>query len=1463
VIANRQGSTSTTGKADSFAIVAVGASAGGLEAFTQLLRALPNNTGMAFVFIQHLDPNHPSMLSELLARASSMPVVEAKNGTIVDKNCVYVIPPNVNIAILRRRLQLTPRTAEPGQHTPIDFFMRSLAESRNSRSIGVVLSGTASDGTQGLAAIKAEGGITFAQDERSAKYDGMPHSAIASGCVDFILPPARIGQELARISGHPYLSDDLVKARTPQVKQQKNQDENFEKIFALLRNSYGINFREYKPSTIYRRTLRRMALHKTEHISDYTKFLEKHASEAETLCQDLLIHVTRFFRDLQAFEALKNKVFRAILKDKANEGTIRIWTPGCSTGEETYSLAIMLLELLGDKASRFQIQLFGTDVNERGIEKARAGVYPERISQEISQDRLRRFFTKVDAGYRVSKTVRDLCVFAKHNLAEDPPFSQMNLVTCRNLLIYLGPELQRKIVPILHYALRPSGFLMLGNAESVAAFPNLFGPADKKQKIFVKRAVRTNLHYDFSTKRYGGETSIPIAATVQDGISMVLDRQQEADRIVLKKYAPAGVVINENMEVLHFRGSIGPYIEPAPGKATLHLLKIARKEFVAELRAAVNQAKKNHAPVKRQSVEFRGNGQLKAVKISVEPLESSSDSRQYLVLFERTSPAVSPQRKAAGKFRGIGRTAKGEIGQIRRKLATAEDHLRSVIESKEASDEEYQSANEEILSANEELQSTNEELETSKEELQSANEELNTVNDELHGRNLDLDRANSDLNNLLASTSLPVVMVDRGLRLRRFTEASAKILRLLPSDIGRPITDIRSDINAPNLDELVNGVIDTLTPKETEVQDRENRWYSLQIRPYRTIDDKIDGAVLVLSDIDPLKRLNDRLRESKEFAEDILDTVREPLAVLDGHLVVVYVNPSFLKTFAMGREEIKGKSLYRLGNQQWNIPKLRAALEEVVSKAIPGLLDFEVEHDFPALGTRTMLLNARRIEDGHRGDTMILLAIEDITERRHAQRELEQSHADLETLVERRTTAVRNLSSSLLSSQDDERRRIARELHDSIGQYLASAAMSVAVLKRPDATEKETETFSLLSDILEKCSTETRTISYLLHPPLLDELGFASAAKWYVEGFSQRSGIQVNFNIPPTLKRLSVALELVLFRILQESLTNIHRHSQSRSADIRLKLDAGKITLEVTDYGQGMPPELIERFRSNDGGGVGLRSMRERISELGGRFEIQSDKNGTRIRVTAPLRRTDETRASSRSFALLADVSHALRSPLARLSVALGLAREGVRPETLEHLDRIDRETERVNKLIGQLLTMARVDSGVDLEQRKVFDLGLVVEEVAVDGDYEARSRNRAVVFNPSPECLIEGAPEMLRTAVENVVRNAVRYTAEGTDVELTMKCIRSPEGPQAVIQVRDHGPGVPEDVIAELFLPFHRLLDAVGKDGTGLGLAITECAFRIHGGSVTAANAPGGGLVVTLNVPMLDSDRGSSNSAA
>ena len=1340
---------------DSFPVVAIGASAGGLEAYTEFFKALPANTGMAFVVVQHLDPNHRSLLADIISKTAKMPVEEVTSGQKLRPNCAYVIPHNTLMAIVDGRFTLTPRGKEPRQHLSVNFFMRSLAQERQSRAIGIVLSGTGADGTLGLEDIKAEGGITFAQDPASAKYDGMPRSAIDSGCVDFVLPPKEIAKELQWITQHPYVRQEPDAA---EIEPLLSGTKDFTGVIDQLRRASGADFRQYKPNTIQRRAMRRMLILKLNSAGEYTRYLKEHPEEAEKLYDDILIPVTSFFRDFEAFEALKSDVYPVIVKNKTNKGTIRMWAPGCSTGEETYSLAMTLLEFLGDKAASFHVQIFGTDLNEKGIQKARTGVYRESIAEEISPERMRRFFVKVNDGYRVNKAVRDMCVFARQNLANDPPFSQMNVVACRNLLIYVQPVLQKKIIPILHYALKPSGFLVLGSAESVSAFPDLFSTVDKKHKIYAKKATASRLHYDFSQTYYpaGSGANGPSKMLESKGSSEPeVDMQVEADRVVLKNYAPVGVVVNDAMEVIQFRGRTTPYLEPAPGKASLNVLKLARNGLGVELRTLISSARESGAPVKKDGVLFSGNAHKRILNISVSPLGEKGPSTKeshFLILFEDvTAHGMAGSEQVSERRTKKGAENKHESRQLKGELADAKDALRVATESEDALREEFQSANEEILSANEELQSTNEELETSKEELQSANEELNTVNDELRGKNTELHDLGNDISNLLNSTRIPVVMLDRRFRIRRLTPNAHKLLKAVSSDVGRSISDLKLNIKVPDLEEMITNVLDRLQPSDRDVQDLEDHWYSLQILPYQTHDNKIDGAVLALLDIDAVKRSEQQLKK-------IIDHVPKPLLVLDADLRVLLANLNFYSTFQVPEAETLGVSLMRLGSGQWNIPKLLGLLEEVLPRK-QQVLDYEVTHDFPKIGPKTMLVSAAQVESTSQGrPEMILVAFQDITERklaenslrareerfRHlsdysqtvmntmaeglytvdthglltyinpsaekmfgwtraeflgkkmhdithykhpdgtpfpasdcpslrvlqeevelrdhpdafirkdgsffpvifsaaplredgkaigivvgfrddtqrqqAEEEMKQSHANLESMVEHRTAAVRELSSSLLRSRDDERRKISRDLHDSLGQLLAFAKMSLETLKRPEATEKERQGFLHLMDTLDKCLAETRTMAHLLHPPLLDELGLSAASKFYVEGFSERSGIPVTLTTTPELKRLPFELELGLFRILQESLTNIHRHAHSSSVDIQLKLGADHITLQVKDYGQGMSAEMLEQFRKNGtGGGVGLLSMYERISELSGRLEIQSDKNGTLIEATAPL----------------------------------------------------------------------------------------------------------------------------------------------------------------------------------------------------------------------------------------------------
>ena len=971
----RQGSTK-----ESFPVVGIGASAGGLEAFTKLLKHLPNDTGMAFVLVQHLDPTHASALTEILSRATAMPVTEVKDGMRVEPNRVYVIPPNADMAILHDTLSLMPRSEDHGLHLPIDYFLRSLAEDRRGRAVGVILSGTASDGTQGLKAIKAEGGITFAQDQQSAKYDGMPHSAMMSGFVDCVLPPEGIARELARLSRHPY----VMLSREAQAGEWASAEIDFlNKIFILLRTHTGVDFTDYKHATIRRRIQRRMLLHKIDPMDQYVQFLQQHADEVEALYQDLLINVTGFFRDPDSFRALRKRMFPRLLKNRGPDQALRVWVPGCSTGEEAYSIAISLLESIGDKRAEIPVQIFATDISGAAIEKARAGVYPNSIEQEVSAERLRRFFVQVDRGYQIKKMVREMCVFARQNAVKDPPFSRLDLISCRNVMIYLGPALQKKLLLIFHYALKPDGLLMLGPSETIGGSSDLFVLADKKEKIYSKKPGRfLPMVAPPATERPREQPPRgPAAGRSGEELPVVSSLYKEADSLMLSQYAPPCVLIDDDLRIVQFRGITSPFLAPSPGRASLDLLQMVREGLRLDLRNAIQKARRTNERVRTEGLPMEPGDRSRRITLDVLPFKATpSKERFFLVAFEDAatgghSKAIPDKRAGRGKGR---RVEHSPAMQLRHELAATKEYLRTVLEEHDAGREELRSANEEIQSSNEELQSTNEELETAQEELQSTNEELTTLNEELQTHNSELNQVNNDLINLLGSAHVPIVMVGGDLRIRRFTAAAQAVVNLIPTDVGRPLGDFQPNVNVPDLVPLILEVIDTLTTCEREVQDRQGRWYSLRIRPYKTVDDKIDGAVLIFLDIDAAKRSAALIEEAHDFADAIVETLRDPLVVLNPDLRVTRANAMFYKMFQVTPEETEGRFLYDLGDGQWNVPRLRQLLEEILPRN-SVFNDFAVEHEFPRIGHKRMLLNARRILGKDNELKAILLVIEDTT----------------------------------------------------------------------------------------------------------------------------------------------------------------------------------------------------------------------------------------------------------------------------------------------------------------------------------------------------------------------------------------------------------------------------------------------------------------------------------------------------
>jgi two-component system CheB/CheR fusion protein len=961
-----------------FPIVGIGASAGGLEAFSELLRHLPEKTGMAFVLVQHLDPKHGSVLQEILSRTTKIPVTEVTQGVVVQPNHAYVIPANTNLTLKNGMLQLGSRVLTRGQHMPINDFFRSLAENAGQQAIGVILSGTASDGTEGCRAIKAAGGITFAQDEESAKYDSMPRNAVNAGCIDFILSPKDIARELGGISQHPYVA--RVVSEVEGSEGMVGSDLNA--LFGLLRESTGVDFTNYKHTTLQRRIRRRMVVHKVDKLKDYLRFIGKKPEELDELYRDLLIHVTGFFREPEAFVALRKHVYPKLFEGRKPDNPIRVWVAGCSTGEEVYSIAITLLEYMWVHSRNISqaataIQIFATDISDTALDRARTGLYTEAAVSEISADRLKRFFIRLDGGFQVNKSIRDMCIFAKQNLVKDPPFSNLDLVSCRNLLIYLGPVLQRRVIPTLHYSLKPGGYLVLGSAENLGGFADHFGLVDKKDKIYQKRRTAARLTTYFANSDY-----LPIRADAKQPreLPAPFTVEREVEHLLVNRFVPASIVVNDQLEIVQFHGKTGAYLEPPAGQPSFSLAKMAREGLLIDLRAALNTAKKTNATVRKQGVRIQSETGTREVNLEVVPLRGpTAHERFYVVVFqdEARKSAGLEDKGRTGKTVKVARSTARDTEILKREMNQLREQLRSLIEEHETTTEEFKSAHEEVLSANEELQSTNEELETAKEELQSTNEELTTLNEEMQNRNSELGSANNDLLNLLGHVDIPVVMVSNDLRIRRFTPPAQKLLNLLPGDIGRRLGEIRPNLDVEDLESLAHEAIRRVTPQERQVRTKEGGWQVLHVRPYKTWDNRIEGAVISLQDVDSLKR---SLDQTREYADTIVETAREPILVLNSSLQVTAANPAFYRTFDVSREETEKRLIYELGNGQWNIPGLRELLEEIVPRNC-RVDDFEMSHDFPRLGTRDMLLNARRVElqPGH---PFILLAIEDVTEKR-------------------------------------------------------------------------------------------------------------------------------------------------------------------------------------------------------------------------------------------------------------------------------------------------------------------------------------------------------------------------------------------------------------------------------------------------------------------------------------------------
>jgi two-component system CheB/CheR fusion protein len=956
-------------------VVGIGASAGGLEALEALAARLVGE-GMAFVVIQHLAAGHDSALTEILARSAHIRVVTASHGMLLEAGTMYVTPPGKDITVHHGALQLQAQRAEVPRHS-IDTFLRSLAADQGAFSVGVILSGSGDDGALGARAIREEGGITFAQEPSTAQHPSMPQSVIDVGAADFCLAPAEIGDELARLSSHPFVAHP----RAQRVCSQQVLDQ----VFDRLRRTFGVDFASYKLTTIERRLGRRMALRKLERAEDYLSLLDSDADELKSLYGDLLIGVTAFFRDRETFEALRSTVFPRLLASRSVDAPLRVWVPGCSSGEEAYSIAMCLLEYLDEHPADVAVQVFATDIDDRALSRARLGLYPLGVELDVPAARLQRFFTRQGDSYRVSQRLRDMVIFAHHNLGKDPPFSRLDLISCRNVLIYMQPTLQKRVLRVFHYALNPDAFLQLGASESVGDAADLFALVDRKLKLYARKSAPPMAVFDFaSNARAGGHAAASRVSPSLAEHRPVVSTQQLADRIVLEKFGPPGMLVDHNLDVIQFRGQAGPYLGPSAGAATLNVLKLVRPELLPELRRALQEAASKGVDVTTAPVALLGTTESAGVVIEVLPLrEGSGREPCLLVMFRQVAVAVS----AAPPAMGAEEVGASQVRALETELMVTKEYLQTSVRELEVANEELQTANEELQSTNEELQSTNEELETSKEELQSTNEELSTINEEMQNRVAQLNESNDDLQNVLADASAPLVLVGMDMRIRRFSAAAAALLHLVPEDAGRPVARLEAALNpppieapgveaarAPQVEPAVSEAIRSLHESARRVRASDGHWYTMRTIPYRTVDHSIRGAVIEFTRAPPTRKGTEPV-EIHEMVGKVLSTLPHVLVLLDEHMRLVWVNKAFFDTFHVGAE-VLGRALDEVWPARATEPALWAAFEEAVASG-KNFAEMVIQHPFGRPDEQPMKFSARALPSSGDRPALTLVLIEE------------------------------------------------------------------------------------------------------------------------------------------------------------------------------------------------------------------------------------------------------------------------------------------------------------------------------------------------------------------------------------------------------------------------------------------------------------------------------------------------------
>jgi two-component system, chemotaxis family, CheB/CheR fusion protein len=1367
-------------------VVAVGASAGGVEAVKRLLGALPRETNLSVVVVQHLSPSHESLLASALGAASPLPVVEVRDGMRVAAGQVHVIPPNTALVLEGDELRLQPRDAAERPPLPIDTFMRSLA-TRGERAIGVVLSGTGADGTLGLQAIRAAGGRTYAQDPWTAEHDGMPRSAIAADAVDVVLVPEDIARDLAALARGAPAPSDAEDAGG-------DRDGSFAQVLELLRVNTGVDVTRYKPSTLRRRIARRAALVHAAGGAEYVQRLRDDPEELNALHDDLFIHVTSFFRDSQVFAALEDRIFPAVLESRREGGApVRLWVPGCSTGEEAYSIAIALLEFLEAQGSPAAIQVFATDISERAIRRARAAEYGRDIAERMSPSRLERFFEQTSSGFRVKRPLRDACVFVRHDVTTDPPFSRIDLLSCRNVLIYFGPELQKSVMPLFHYALNDGGFLLLGRTEALTGAAELFTPVDTQHRIYSRRPGSGRV-----TASRTRPATVPRGPALTASSVRRRDVHRALDGFILNRYTPPAVLVNDVLDIVEVRGSTGAFLEPASGAASLNLLSMARGGLAADLTQLVQRARAENAPARKKGVRLDQDGKASWVDLEVVPFEERPlPGRHFVVVFrEREVPREGPPRP-------LGRAGEStEVAELREALAAAQAYVSSVTEQYAVSNQALAESNEQLQAANEELQSANEELETAKEELQSTNEELTTVNDELQARYQEVNELGNDLQNLVASVGLPIVIVDRERRVRRFTPKARRVFNLIPGDVGRAIADIRPTVDAPALDGWIAEVIESAALKEVEVRDVGGRWQRLQVRPYQTADRRIDGAVVTVVDIDALKAAASEARRALDFVAATLETVPVPVLVVDEALRVTSANEAFYRMFDVSPATTIGRALRDVEHGPWRDVELDARMREALDRGAP-LRQLELELDVPDVeGHWTLAVTGRRIPGAESDRGSLVLAFQDLTGVRLAEENRARSRAD------EAQRFLNEAGAAMLPESLDSDATLGVLAHLVVPRLADWCVIDVV---DPGGTIRQAAAAHVDPEMERRAVALRRTYA----PEAQAERGVA----WVI-----RHGMPVLFPEVEDVPWLAQALGVEHPEFLREL---------GARSYVSVPIRGRTGVIGALSLVRGMPGRRY---------GAGDLAVAE---GLGQRAGMAVENARLYLSAQNAIVARDE---------FLAILSHELRNPLAPLRNSLHvLDRADPSSEPWRRAREVaERQVAHVTRVIDELLDVTRITHRKIQLHRANVELGDLVRRAAEDHRAVVEGRGvHLVVETPPDEVYVDGDVTRLVQVVGNLVQNAAKFTRR--DDRVTVSLVRA--GGAAEIHVRDTGAGIDPALVNDLFQPFTQAKQTLARSegGLGLGLAFVKGIVELHGGTVGASSdGPGRGAEFTIRLPII-----------